>query len=286
MSGRELPLPLQRERAAAKAASSAGAFYVKKPLADVRASADQGAELVTQVLWGDKVKVLQQVGDWLYGQVPDGYLGWLQKKDIVLEKPPAGKDLAAVIVARARLYQGPDAGRAIVGELLMGTDLPLIQVLEEWVEVWLPGQGRAWLPRLEVEIWPGGKLEGERSGRDVLRTAERLQGVAYLWGGISCYGIDCSGLAYIAYYLNGVNLPRDADQQYAVGEPVAAADLQAGDLVFFNTEGTGELPTHVGIYNANGYFLNSRSPLGVVVSSLEEPHFVGTYLGARRYLGL
>jgi len=284
MTGRALRLPPRFEQPQGEMSSPAGAFYIKVPVADVRAAADQGAELVTQALLGDGVRVIKQEGEWLYGQVPDGYVGWLKKAEVVEDVPPRVQDLVAVISPRAELHQGPGTGTAVAGEALMGTDLPLLKEEEAWVEVWLPGQGTAWLARQEIEVWPRGRPPGDRSGQDVIRVAERLQGVPYLWGGVSLYGIDCSGLTYIAYYLNGVQLPRDADMQFDEGKKVDRVDLQAGDLVFFNTKGTGILPTHVGIYKGNGQFLNSRSRQGVIISSLDEPVFASGYLGACRYL--
>ncbi|WP_258359218.1 C40 family peptidase [Moorella sulfitireducens (nom. illeg.)] len=259
------------------------AYYVRVPVADVRAEPDGEAERVTQALMGDEVKVLKEEGDWLQGQVPDGYIGWLKTVDVVIDISPQVESLVAVIVPRALLFRQPGDNDA-TGEALMATDLPLLQQKEGWMEVWLPGGGTAWLRGNEVEVWPAGKVQGKRGGEDVIKTAERLRGVSYLWGGVSLYGIDCSGLAYVAYYLNGVRLPRDADMQFQVGRQVAREELQPGDLVFFNTEGTGSLPTHVGIYSGNGEFINSRSGHGVITSRLDEPLFARGYLGARRYL--
>ncbi|MDN5326862.1 MAG: hypothetical protein PWP41_1558 [Moorella sp. (in: firmicutes)] len=259
------------------------AYFVRVAVADVRANPDQGSELVTQALLGDEIKILQQQGEWLRGQVPDGYTGWLRAGDVVQDTPPRARDLVAVIVPRTSVYLEPGQGTA-AGEALMGTDLPLLAQGKGWVQVWLPGRGQAWLPGNDVEIWPGGKLTGKRRGEDVLATVERLLGVSYLWGGVSLYGIDCSGLTYIAYFLNGVRLPRDADQQFAVGREVARENLKPGDLVFFNTSGTGRTPTHVGIYAGKGEFLNARSRQGVVLSRLDDPPFSQGYLGARRFL--
>jgi len=275
-------LPLPGEPSAPTPARQTS-YYVRTPVADVRANPGREAELVTQALLGDEVKVLKQEGDWLQGQVPDGYIGWLKTADVGLDTPPPVQVLAAVTVPRATLYRQP-GGSDTAGEALLATDLPLLRQREGWMEVWLPGRGTAWLPANEVEVWPGGKVKGKRSGEDVIKTAERLRGAPYLWGGVSLYGIDCSGLTYIAYYLNGIKLPRDADLQFQVGRQVAREELQPGDLVFFNTEGSGSLPTHVGIYTGNGEFINSRSGRGVISSRLDEPLFARGYLGARRYL--
>ncbi|WP_054935370.1 C40 family peptidase [Moorella stamsii] len=283
MTHRAVRLPPRVEELPGPVPARRNAYYVRVAVADVRANPYQGAELVTQALLGDEVKVLKQEGDWLQGRVPDGYIGWLKTADVVLDTPPPALDLAVVTIPRALLYRQP-GGADAAGEALMATDLPLVQQKEGWMEVWLPGRGTAWLAANEVEVWPGGKVKGKRSGEDIIQTAERLRGAPYLWGGVSLHGIDCSGLTYIAYYLNGVRLPRDADLQFQVGRQVAREELQPGDLVFFNTEGTGSLPTHVGIYTGNGEFINSRSGRGVIFSRLDEPLFARGYLGARRYL--
>src|SRR5439155_1420023 len=66
---------------------------------------------------------------------------------------------------------------------------------------------------------------------DYLKTAESFIGVPYLWGGTTALGLDCSGFVQQVYRLNGVALPRDADQQAVLGRKVEVA--RAGDLMFF-----------------------------------------------------
>ncbi|MDA0866110.1 MAG: C40 family peptidase, partial [Cyanobacteria bacterium] len=66
----------------------------------------------------------------------------------------------------------------------------------------------------------------------------------YLWGGTVAPNYDCSGLMQAAFGSVGIQLPRDAYQQEAFTQPVAMADLQLGDLLFF---GTVEKTTHVAL---------------------------------------
>ena len=80
----------------------------------------------------------------------------------------------------------------------------------------------------------------------------------------------------------GIVLPRAARAQYQRGQPVAKADLQAGDLVFFkNTYRRGL--SHVGVYIGNGYFVHAATRRqGVVMSRLDAGYHSKHWAGARR----
>ena len=75
-----------------------------------------------------------------------------------------------------------------------------------------------------------------------------FEGTSYLWGGITPWGADCSGLVQSVYSLHGVQLKRDAWQQAQQGEPGPAdlLDAEAGDLLFFSDRVDGHI-THVAI---------------------------------------
>ena len=124
---------------------------------------------------------------------------------------------------------------------------------------------------------------GNYGRKDVLRlldVAMRFGGVPYVWGGASPSGFDCSGFVQYVFRQIGVNLPRTADVQYELGRKVLESELQAGDLVFFETYEPGA--SHDGIYVGDGKFIAANSGTGVAVVSLEDPYWSSKYLGARR----
>jgi peptidoglycan DL-endopeptidase CwlO len=113
----------------------------------------------------------------------------------------------------------------------------------------------------------------------VVGVAMRYLGVPYVYGGASPGGFDCSGLVMYAFAQMGVSLPHSSYAQYSMGVAVSRADLQAGDLVFFNGLG------HVGIYVGGGQFIHAPHTGDFVkISSLSESWYASTYVGARRIL--
>jgi cell wall-associated NlpC family hydrolase len=111
----------------------------------------------------------------------------------------------------------------------------------------------------------------------VVGIAMQYLGTPYVWGGASPGGFDCSGFVMFVYAQVGVSLPHHAADQFNYGVPVSRDQLEPGDLVFF--DGLG----HVGIYIGNGEFVHAPHTGDVVkISSLNEPWYAATYVGARR----
>jgi peptidoglycan endopeptidase LytE len=117
----------------------------------------------------------------------------------------------------------------------------------------------------------------------VRQTALGYIGVPYRWGGRTTAGVDCSGLVYAVYSPYVANLPRTSYEQWKVGVLVDRGDLDVGDLVFFNTDGSGA--SHVGIYIGEGQFVHpTEKAQRVVVDRLDAPYYLSHYIGARRVL--
>lgn len=121
-------------------------------------------------------------------------------------------------------------------------------------------------------------------GRAIANTALKYVGVVkYAWGGTTTAGWDCSGMVgYVYSEATGKTLPRTTQEQIAVGKPVGANEIQAGDLVFFaNTYGPGI--THNGVALGDGRFVHARSEnSGTVISSLSDAYWSAHFAGARR----
>jgi peptidoglycan endopeptidase LytE len=112
-------------------------------------------------------------------------------------------------------------------------------------------------------------------------TAYSFLGARYVFGGDREDALDCSSFTQQVFRKMGINLPRTAREQFAVGQVVQKGDLQKGDLLFFETYAPGA--SHVGIYIGDRKMVHASSAdHAVVVSSLDQPRFLSKYIGARR----
>lgn len=141
----------------------------------------------------------------------------------------------------------------------------------------LPAPGTA--PAADIPATP--VEEDVTVGRRVAEFAQKFQGIPYVYGGNTIFGLDCSGFTKVAYYLAGVSIPRVAQDQFNFGREVPREALQPGDLVFF---GTGpDNVGHVGMFIGDSKFVHApRTGLAIMTSSLDETYYAGRYQGARR----
>lgn len=214
---------------------SADRFVAGRParisasVADIRRAPRPDAGVDTQLLFGEDVLVFENVGGWAWIQAErDGYVGYVA--DTVL----GGRDHAAthvVSVPRTFLYPGPDLRFPVSGELSMGSLVAVTGSAET------RGTHYALLPSGQAVI-SGHLRPVAEFAPDYVAVAESFLGTPYLWGGVSGFGIDCSGLVQLAMHMAGRQVLRDTDMQAAtVGEPLDPgpdfAGLRRGDLVFW-----------------------------------------------------
>ena len=123
---------------------------------------------------------------------------------------------------------------------------------------------------------PAPPVQNGAAAQKVVDFAWAQIGGNYSYGGVGP-SFDCSGLTLAAYAQVGIKLPHSATTQFNYGVPVAASDLQPGDLVFYYSG-----PGHVGIYVGAGMMVDARNEsLGIVYRPVDTG---SSFVGARRLL--
>lgn len=199
--------------------------------APLRAEASHRSEMVSQLLFGEFARVLETIKDFTrVVTLFDEYEGWCQSSQ-----------LTAVTEADTLLpVSGYTAGRESVA-IINNTAV----VLSAATPVYEAGVSYKW-GHYTITYAPG-FLPVQPFEEEVIRQlAMPYLNVPYLWGGRSCFGLDCSGFTQQVLKMMGIQLMRDASQQATQGKVVDfIQEVKCGDLAYFDNE-DGRI-THVGI---------------------------------------
>ena len=193
-----------------------------------------------------------------------------------------------VTAYQATLFANPDVDEGnVVSDLVLGNILEFKSAKGDFIELSLP-DGRTGYARVqdvaEFSDWADQDFNFEL----IRKTAFRMMGTPYLWGGTSVKSIDCSGFVKTSYFANGIILQRDASQQALTGLKYECKDwaekAQPGDLIFIGNK-NGRV-THVAMYLNDGKFIHSSGRVKLNSMNPKDDNFIDyTYLSMSRING-
>ncbi|MFL0352478.1 C40 family peptidase [Xanthomarina sp. GH4-25] len=202
------------------------------------------SELVSQVLYGDYFKVLEQRKSWSKIRLGfDTYEGWIDNKQYLEISEVAYKSIHEEFpILSNNLVEFVEDKELQLYAIPLGASLNGLSLLGHTHE---------------------GQVIKERMPKSsILETAFMYLNAPYLWGGKTPFGIDCSGFTQMVYKLSGYKLLRDASQQATQGEALSfIEESEPGDLAFFdNSEGQ---IVHVGIIMKDNYIIHAHGKVRI-----------------------
>ncbi|MBS7566992.1 C40 family peptidase [Mucilaginibacter sp. Bleaf8] len=287
LAGASVQAVINADTLPAKALGSKIYGVVTLSVANNRITPGNAAEMVTQMILGTPVTILQQQKGYYLVRTPDRYLSWVDESSVsAMDKAEFASWQKADKVIYTKQYghafTEPSDKSLPVSDLIAGNLLQVTGKKKGYFQVVFPDKRVAFVQKKDVQDFAKWRKSINPKADPILATAQTLIGVPYLWGGTSIKGVDCSGFTKTAYFLNGVILPRDASQQALVGDEVdiyeadsvsnakCMQNLQAGDLLFFSPgagQGKQAKITHTAIYMGHGQFIQAAGL--VKVSSLD-----------------
>ena len=206
-------------------------LVVRAPIATLFAEPRVASAPISQLLAGRVAEICEERDDWYRIVGPDDYEGWMHRGYVArVEGDAASEHARATHISLGCMTTTPDGRKR---------RMPLGAYLRDDEHI---ASGDA-IPVSE---------KGERFPSDVraiARTAQLyFEGTSYIWGGVTPWGCDCSGLVQSVYWLHGTQLNRDAWQQASQGTKVDGTlmDAHVGDLLFFSDRVDQHI-THVAI---------------------------------------
>ncbi|GAB4069513.1 C40 family peptidase [Ancylobacter sonchi] len=237
-------------------------YRVIRERAGVTRTPDSTAPLTTEALFGETVTLYEATDEgWAWVQLDgDLYVGWMALEALAPPGAPATHKVAAL---RTPVFPGPSI------------KLPPAALLSFGARVTVTGtRDRFLLTEEGGFVFADHLAPLDRVEADPVAVVARFLGAAYLWGGRSSLGLDCSGLVQAGLTACGIACPRDSDmQEAALGHDIGfagdIAELRRGDLVFW--------PGHVGmvedgetLLHATAHYLSVvREPLGAALARIE-----------------
>lgn len=203
----------------------------------VRMQPGDASEMVSQLLFGEHFKILEERGKWSRIRIAfDSYEGWIdnrQYKKIEEELYHQLEETIPEYSADLVEYLIDDQNR--FSSIPMGAVINAASILNQKFD--------------------GNILSGKKEKSELIETSFLYLNTPFLWGGKTPFGIDCSGLTQMVYRLNGYSLLRDSALQARQGEPLSfIEESEPGDLAFFD-DSEGKI-THVGIMMHDNFIIH------------------------------
>jgi hypothetical protein len=223
-------------------------------VAPLLASPSVRAEQVTQLVLGETASILEHAGEWRrISTHVDGYHGWIHSGYL------QELDDGAVDGWRARALGWSEGALVRMDEVDIALPLRSRVILQAGTAILPDGRrGRVAGGSIRQLI----EVRAEAGTQAPERWAlEHFSGTPYMWGGVTPWGVDCSGLVQTTFAARGVSLPRDSAQQAGCGEAIPLQAIRPGDLLFFRGESSNGI-THVAFAGEGDTLVHSTLSCG------------------------
>lgn len=200
-------------------------------VAAVRSEDSFESRMITQILYGERVTVLEKGKHSAYISIPPfDYEGFVDLKQITLLEDSKVEPSTRT---QSSLFDYRDLGEGPV-LLSLGSELPEGEITEE----------------------------SSNKREKLVRLAKAFEGAPHLKGGRSAFGVDCSGFVQLCYKCIGMEIPRHSREQALQGEVLSfVEEAEPGDLAFFENR-EGEV-IHVGMVLSDQRIVHSYGKVRV-----------------------
>ena len=192
-------------------------FY-KKPLSDIYKKPDVVSEVTSQILYGEKFKIISKNKSWIKIKVLyDNYIGYIKNKDYTKDHKPTHK----IFILKANIYNKQKNKTKYF--LPFASRISMIQESKKFIEF----EKNKWIKKSDVK-------NINHIEKDYLKVLKFFLKTKYVWGGKTYRGIDCSAILQLFFYYNNKFYPRDTKDQikYSIKKNKGGV-FKKGDIIFW-----------------------------------------------------
>ena len=218
--------------------------FLNKSVANVYFKPSPNSEVVSQILYGEKFKILLKRKKYIKIKTHyDNYIGYI-KKDKFLENFKPSHKISKI---KSRIFS--KKGKKFLPSnhyLYYGSGVYKINENKKFVEF----EKNKWIKKSDVR-------NIDHHEKNYIKIFKFFLNTKYLWGGKTCVGIDCSALIQIYFYYNRIFFPRDTKDQIRFCKRKRGKNRRKGDIVFWKG--------HVGICLNKSRFIHAYGPKKKVI---------------------
>ena len=192
-------------------------FY-KKPLSNIYRKPSVFSEVTSQILYGEKFKILSKNKNWIRIKVLfDKYIGYIENKNYTDSYKPTHK----VSILKTSIFD--KLKKKTKYFLPFSSKILIIQENKNFVEF----EKNKWIKKKDIK-----KIDYIE--KDYIKILKLFLKTRYIWGGKTYKGIDCSAILQLLYYYNNKFYPRDTKDQIKYSKNnIIKKKFRKGDLIFW-----------------------------------------------------
>jgi gamma-D-glutamyl-L-lysine dipeptidyl-peptidase len=218
--------------------------FFNSPLANINLKPSLSSEVISQILYGEKFKILSKNKDWVKIKTSfDNYIGYIKKSKYYKNFRPTNK----IYKLKSRIFKKINNKFLPTNSFLyFATGVSLTNQDKNYIEF----EKNKWIKKSDTKKF-------NHYEKDFVKIFKLFLNSKYLWGGKTSSGIDCSALIQIYYYYNRIYFPRDTRDQIRYCKKKTKKKLIKGDIIFWRG--------HVGICINNSKFIHAYGPKNKVL---------------------
>ena len=218
--------------------------FLNKPVANIYFKPSHNSEVVSQILYGEKFKILLKRKKYIKIKTHyDNYIGYIKKGKFLENFKPSYK----ISKIKSRFFFKRDKRFLSSNHYLYYVSgVCKRNANKKYIEF----EKNKWIKKSDIK-------DIDHHEKNYIKIFRFFLHTKYLWGGKTCDGIDCSALIQIYFYYNRIFFPRDTKDQIRFCKKKRSKNRLKGDIVFWKG--------HVGICLNKSRFIHAYGPKKKVI---------------------